>query len=478
MAITSICFLLLSVAAVFVYYLLPFRYRKYFLILLSLFIIGSYSLNLSVYIIAFSVINFYLGLGIPQVKNRIILYRIGILFNLLQLILLQYATFAVDPLIDLLNSGFRVSGLSQIILPVGISYFTLQAIGYLINVKMGWEKPEKTFPDFFLYIIFYPKFLSGPIERSNHFLPQIKEDSVFNSNEVTEGLRTVLFGLFKKVVIANQLAQLVNPTYTNLDDARGLSLCIVLLLQPLYLYFDFSGYTDIAIGLARTFGIKLLPNFNRPFFSENMTTFWKRFHISLSSWFNDYVFRQTSFRYRKWGVAASVYALLLTWILFGIWHGAGWNFMILGFIQASAIIYEFFTKKLRLRLFALFPELIRVWIGRTVTYLFYAGSLVFFFSPDLRSSFLFYSKLSEFNKGVIHLETRKEYLIIAIVFIALLLFFECLENDFKDTYLRIKKFCFQHGRLLNICRWTIYYLMLILVFYLGQGVAQFIYFQF
>jgi D-alanyl-lipoteichoic acid acyltransferase DltB (MBOAT superfamily) len=118
-----------------------------------------------------------------------------------------------------------------------------------------------------------------------------------------------------------------------------------LLIQPLYLYFDFSGYTDIAFGIARAFGIELRPNFNRPFMSQSMTEFWKRFHISLSSWFHDYVFIRTSYRYRRYGKKASVFALFLTWVLFGIWHGAGWNFMLLGFLQVLAIYYEFSTKK-------------------------------------------------------------------------------------------------------------------------------------
>ena len=130
-----------------------------------------------------------------------------------------------------------------------------------------------------------------------------------------------------------------------------MSLWILLLLVPIYLYFDFSGYTDIAIGFAKVFGIDLLPNFNRPFFSENMTSFWRRFHMSLSLWFNDYIFKQTSFRYRKWGIFASVFAVFITWMLFGIWHGAGWIFMLLGFLQAVAIYYEVFTRKIRFKFF-------------------------------------------------------------------------------------------------------------------------------
>ena len=204
--------------------------------------------------------------------------------------------FRSDPVFEALNSTIAVSKLSEIIVPLGISYFTLQGIGYLINVKMGWEKPEKNFLIFLLYIIFYPKFLSGPVERSNHILPQLKQLTGFNDQQVSDGLRLALIGFFKKVAIANQIAPYTVGSYENINFADGSTSWLIFIIQPLYLYFDFSGYTDMARGVAKTFGIELLPNFNRPFFADNVTNFWKRFHISLSSWFNDYVFKQTSFK--------------------------------------------------------------------------------------------------------------------------------------------------------------------------------------
>jgi alginate O-acetyltransferase complex protein AlgI len=342
---------------------------------------------------------------------------------------------------------------------------------------MGWEKPEKKFLNFLLYIIYYPKFLSGPVERSNHFLPQLNIIQTFNKQQVTEGLRIALFGYFKKVAIANQLAPFLNSTYANLNSVDGSSLWILLLLQPLYLYFDFSGYTDIAIGIAKTFGIELLPNFNRPFFSENMTTFWKRFHISLSSWFNDYVFRQTSYKYRRWGVYASVFALLVTWTLFGIWHGAGWNFMMLGLLQALAIIYEFFTKKWRISFFSKVPEYPRKWIGRICTYLFYGGSLVFFFSPDINSSFIYFSKLTKINYTVSAIAMREiplSFLILTIVF----LFIELIQNDFKNVSKKLEYFWSGDNKINILFRWTIYSSAISILFVLGSEVQQFIYAQF
>ena len=173
MEIISLKFIGLTVAAVFIYYLLYSKYRIFFLAILSCGFVASFSYLLLPYVIAYSLFNYYLGKMLPDSRNKIVIYRIGILVNLTQLVLLRYATFAIDPIFQLFNDDIIVSKLSTILVPIGISYFTLQGIGYLINVKMGWEKPERSFIDFFLYITFFPKFLSGPIERSNHFLPQL-----------------------------------------------------------------------------------------------------------------------------------------------------------------------------------------------------------------------------------------------------------------------------------------------------------------
>ena len=391
MEITSLYFGVLSLFAIFAYYMLNAKFRIPLLVVLSCAFIASYSVMLLIYILIYTCINYSFGHLIFKTRPRKVWFILGLTFNLLQLVLLRYSTFALDPVFAAFGSNFQISSLSSIIIPLGISFFTLQAIGYLINIKMGWEKPEPLLIDFALYILFFPKFLSGPVERSNHFLPQLKTARSFNTERVASGLKIMLFGLFKKIAIANQIAPLLSAVYSNVPSADGSDLWLILILQPMYIYFDFSGYTDIAIGLSKTFGINLLPNFNRPFFSENVTTFWKRFHISLSSWFNDYVFKQTSFKLRKWGIYASIFSLFLTWTLFGIWHGAGWNFMVLGLVQGLAMIYEFFTKKWRQLLFSKLPVRVRIWIGRGLTYCFYACSLVFFFSPNPQSAFDFIS---------------------------------------------------------------------------------------
>jgi D-alanyl-lipoteichoic acid acyltransferase DltB (MBOAT superfamily) len=476
MSITSLKFIIPAIISAFIFYLLNPKLRNGYLALLSCGFIASLNYLLLPYILIYSLINFYIGIKLPLSNNKTALFRSGLIINLTQLIILRYSSFAIDPVFSLLSLDLHLSRLSEILLPVGISYFTLQGIGYLVNIKMGWEKPETKFLDFLLYITFFPKFLSGPIERSNHFLPQLKVQQSFSESGMITGFRTILIGLFKKVAIANQLAPYVISTYSDIGSVSSGSVWIILLLQPLYLYFDFSGYTDIAIGFARMFGIELLPNFNRPFFSHNMTTFWKRFHISLSSWFNDYIFRQTSFRLRKWGVYASIIGLLVTWTLFGIWHGAGWPFMLLGLLQALVIIYEFFTKKWRTYLFSKMPERIGLWTGRAATYLFYCTALVFFFAPDLRTVTGFFGKLLRFNFSI-SLDGISTLPFMLIIYIPFFLFLELLQEDFRTTWLRLENF-WQSDNSSRYFRWAVYSLIITILFIAGLKDQQFVYANF
>ena len=477
MNIVSIEFPAIVLGSVFLYYLIPHRFRILFLSLLSAAFIISLNYVLLPYVLLFSAFNYFMGIRISNAENKLPAYRTGIVLNVLQLIIINYASFTIDPIFQIFDSTVKVSMVSKYIVPLGISYYTLQGIGYLINIKMGWEKPERNFLAYVLYITFFPKFLSGPVERSNHFLPQLREEKQFEMPALVMGLRIALFGYLKKVAIANQMAPFVINAFTDLNSADGSSLLLLIFLLPMYLYFDFSGYTDIAIGFARMFGINLLPNFNRPFFAENVTTFWKRFHISLASWFGDYIFRQTVFRRRKWGNYASMYALLITWVLFGIWHGAGWNFMVLGFLQALAINYEFFTRKWRYKVMSKLPKPVRRWTGRVLVYLFYGISLVFFFSSDLESTFQFFSRM--FTGGGLDLRgILMEIPLSALVLILFFMVLEWLEEDYTRIFDSLKLFWSGSGFWNRIFRWSTYSFILTVLYVTGNEIQQFIYVQF
>lgn len=480
----------MAIVSVFIYYILRGRTRMVFLTLLSFLFISSFGINLLIYILAYTVANFVLGKFISNSKFKLMWFRIGIMVNLSQLFILKYASFAIDPFLGFMNYQMSVARISDIIIPVGISYFTLQGIGYLINLKMGWEKPEADFLLFSLYITFYPKFISGPVERSNHFLPQLKDHVIFDQRSITLGFRLIMMGLLKKLVIANQIGLIINPTYQNITSNDGGNLLFVLILQPLYLYFDFSGYTDIALGIARTYGFKLLPNFDNPFFAENVTTFWKKFHMSLSSWFNDYIFKQLSFKLRRYRNFATLITLFVTWTLFGIWHGAGWNFMVLGTLQAMAIAFEFFTKRQRHIIFSALPESFSKWTGRVITYFFYSVSLVFFFSPDISSALLFFNKLVTGNiclpficNSITKEMVMKDYVSLVSFTVSfgvmiLFLYFELISYDRKKTYNKMEELWSSDRKGTKIWRYILYYLSITFIFFYGGVRTDFIYFQF
>jgi alginate O-acetyltransferase complex protein AlgI len=458
MEIISLTFVFLALVSVFIFYLLDHKYRTGYLTLISCCFVTGIHFYLLIYILLYSAVNYFIGKKITVSRYRKLVFRIGVIVNIAQLAVCKYSAFSLVPVLQKINGNLNGFKFSEIIVPLGISYFTLQGIGYLINIYMGWEKPEKKFSYFLLYIVFYPKFLSGPIERSNHFLPQINKVRPFNEQQVADGLKIALIGFFKKVVIANPLGLVVNSVYSDLNSFSGINLWAVILIQPLYLYFDFSGYTDIAIGLAKTYGIELLPNFRRPYLSENMTIFWKRFHMSLSFWFNDYLFKQISFRYRRWGNYGSSFAVLVTFTLFGIWHGAGWNFMALGLIQAFAVIYEFLTKRQRIKIFSKMSDLSRVWTSRIFTYLFFGFSLVFFYSPDINSVFSYFSKLSSLDINI-NFGVSLKLLLLALMGATGFMLNDIFKEDYKSNYEKIELY-WLNNRFLRVVG---YYLIIILI---------------
>jgi D-alanyl-lipoteichoic acid acyltransferase DltB (MBOAT superfamily) len=478
MEITSIIFILVSFLAVFVYYLVKPRFRVWYLVLISFGFIATYSEKLLVYVVVYTLVNYIIGLQIPQVRKKRALFILGLVLNLSQLVLLKYVSFTIEPLFRLFSIETDLMSISRFIVPIGVSYFTLQGIGYLINVNLGWEKPERNVSHFLLYMVFYPRFISGPIDRSNLFLPQLKENQTFNPNNITEGARLVLFGLFKKLVVANQLSLIVHGAFQSLDTGSNYNLWLVVLVQPLYLYFDFSGYTDIAIGFARAFGIKIPMNFNRPFLAENMTNFWKRFHASLSSWFHDFIFMRTMFRYRKLKKHATTLALFITWILFGIWHGAGWNFMFLGVLQALAVYWEFATRRTRAKVFNSLPGFIRVWSGRLFTYVFYSVSLVFFFAPDMASALQLFAGLPQSGAQlpVVFAPHNLAIMLLSILFIMAL---EVIKEDFATISEKIESFFYSNSKMGILFRWLVYYgCIALLMAFNNTETNEFVYFQF
>ena len=428
------------------------------------------------FLIALStIIDFFVGLKIYNSSNnrvRKILLWTSILFNLSLLGFFKYYNFFIDSWIALLNAfGYKIQDqwTLNIILPVGISFYTFQTMSYSLDIYYRRYKPTRDLLSFASFVSFFPQLVAGPIERACNLLPQILNKREFNYDQTTQGLRLILWGLFKKIVIADTLSGYVDKTFSNYTFLNGGDLLFGLIYFAFQIYCDFSGYSDIAIGTAKLFGIELMSNFKFPYFSRNIGEFWRRWHISLSSWFRDYLYIPLGGS-RK-GLSTSLRNIFIIFIVSGIWHGANWTFIIWGIIHASIFIPLFIQGKNRKysdeiccynKPFPTIKELFQI----AITFFLTSTAWVFFRSQSIDEAFLYlYFIVAKISLPAVN--TTQTILIIPFIFLDWL--WRKNERDplnLKNSYLR----------------WGLYYIILlsILIKVLRyRGIQQqFIYFQF
>jgi len=358
--------------------------------------------------------------------------------------------------------------------PLGISFYTFQALSYLIEVYWDDEDVEDNLLDFLLYMLLFMKFLSGPIERGFDFLPQLKKVHTISYKKITEGIRMTGIGVFMKVVIADRLGPHLDSIFNTVRDASGLQLLESTLLYPIQLYADFAGYTCLAIGIGTIFGFKISSNFNRPFVSLTTGELWRRWHMSLSFWVRDYIFVPLTASFRSWGKWGIYCSLIITFVVLGAWHGAGWTFIIYGLIQGIIIIYETAAKKYRDRVQHSMNKNVCSFFSIIRTYVLFAVSLLFFRIDKIGDVFYTISHLFRgYNASWSELRIGMSDYNWEILGVALLLLF-------IYEYVNSKRNVFS---LLDRCpvvvRWCIYYLFLFSLFIFGCfGVENFIYIQF
>jgi D-alanyl-lipoteichoic acid acyltransferase DltB (MBOAT superfamily) len=248
-----------------------------------------------------------------------------------------YNFFAVQ-----FQKGFDLLGLHtnpvllQVALPIGISFYTFHGMSYVFDIYRGNQKPVRNFVDYAVFVSFFPLLVAGPIERASHLLPQVQKPRIFNYSQAVEGCRLILWGMFKKVVIADSLAGIVDEIFQNYQEHNGVTLIIGAIAFSFQIYGDFSGYSDIALGTAKLFGFELLSNFKFPYFSRDVAEFWRRWHISLSSWFRDYLYIPLGGS--KDGKCKAIRNTFIIFLVSGFWHGANWNFIAWGFIHACGFL--------------------------------------------------------------------------------------------------------------------------------------------
>jgi alginate O-acetyltransferase complex protein AlgI len=393
----------------------------------------------------------------------------------------KYYNFFLESFASVLsNLGFNFNPWTlNIILPVGISFYTFHGLSYVIDIYKDRIKPEKNFVDYSVFVSFFPLLVAGPIERATHLIPQIQNKRTFNYTKAIDGLRQILWGLFKKVVIADQCAEFANIIFNNSDEYSGLTLVMGAFLFAIQIYGDFSGYSDIALGIARLFGIELLRNFAFPYFSRDIAEFWRRWHISLSSWFRDYLYIPLGGS--QGGTWMKIRNTFIIFIVSGFWHGANWTFIAWGILNAIYFLPLLLAKKNRANLDIvangkLFPS-IKEFIYMTSTFGLTVFAWIFFRATNISHAFQFIKDLFTGLMSKIGYVESVNFIYWKIGFeLPLLLFLFFLiewlgrEQQFALSQIGIKwKRPFRH---------LMYYSIIILIFLYNEKEQQFIYFQF
>ncbi|MFY7652340.1 MAG: MBOAT family O-acyltransferase [Chitinophagaceae bacterium] len=390
MLFNSLQFALFFPIVTLLYFLLPHKLRWLHLLIASC---VFYTAFIPVYllILIFTIIIDYIaGIMIEnsvgkQRKNYLI---ISLIANIGVLAVFKYYNFFIDNMNALLlSAGIQAYQLPllNIILPIGLSFHTFQAMSYTIEVYRGHQKAERHFGIYALYVMFYPQLVAGPIERPQNLLFQFKEKQFFQSQAFVNGIRLMAWGFFKKLVIADRIAQYVSVVYDHPSQYHYLNLILATCFFAIQIYCDFSGYSDIAIGAAETMGFKLMTNFNRPYFAKNIQEFWKRWHISLSTWFKDYVY--ISLGGNKVSRLINYRNLAIVFLLSGFWHGANWTYIIWGAIHAICIIVYLLQKQL-LNQPKKAPSFIEKYTNVILTTSVVTFSWIFFRATNVDSAFL------------------------------------------------------------------------------------------
>ena len=416
-----------------------------------------------------TIVDYFIGINIPKYNSgfkRKILLSSSILFNLSLLGFFKYYNFFIDSWVDLFNFlGYEIKSVwtLNIILPVGISFYTFQTLSYTIDIYRNKLKPTKDFILFASFVSFFPQLVAGPIERATNLLPQILKKRQFKTKQAIQGLRLIIWGMFKKVVIADTLAPDVDYIFNNYQGFDGGILFIGAIYFAFQIYCDFSGYSDIAIGTAKLLGIELMSNFKFPYFSRNIAEFWRRWHISLSTWFRDYLYIPLGgSRKGEWKSLRNIYIIF---IVSGFWHGANWTFIAWGLIHASFYLPSFFLKTNRKyvssviaekKLIPTFNEL----FGVITTFFLVTIAWVFFRSNSLIDSLEYIQII--FTNFQIPLLYRSGLLY--IVFLILLEYLIRHNERLSDKYFSGD--------------WIIFSLLIVAVLEKFGDYNQFIYFQF
>jgi D-alanyl-lipoteichoic acid acyltransferase DltB (MBOAT superfamily) len=422
-----------------------------------------------------STVDYFVGINLARIsdlrKRRIILLC-SILFNIGLLGFFKYFNFFAQGFTDLLNSiGLQANPITlKVILPVGISFYTFQSLSYTIDVYKRKMEPTKDALTFYTFVSFFPQLVAGPIERAVRLIPQFSVKRTFDYEKAADGLRQILWGLFKKIVIADNCSTILNPIFADYSNHSGSTLLVAAVLFALQIYCDFSGYSDIAIGTARLFGFNLMQNFAFPYFSRDIAEFWRKWHISLSTWFRDYLYiplggsRVNNFK--------KVRNTFVVFLVSGFWHGANWTFIIWGLLHAifflPLLLFNVNKKNIDIidthRFLPSFKEFFQI----VITFALVVIVWIFFRAENITVAIGYIERL--FSSSLISIPTIKPIKLILPT--AILFFMEWINRD-KAHGLYFNKLVSP-----NILRWVFYTCLILLIIIYSGNKQTFIYFQF
>ncbi len=499
MSFISINYLIFFPAVVLLYYVLPKKVRMYWLLIASYYFYMSWNAKYALLIFASTAVTYLCALGIDHFRTaeekdaknptggKRFFLSLAIVLNLGLLFYFKYIGFTAESI----NKVLSATGLSlnipatDVLLPVGISFYIFQALGYTIDVYRGEVRAERNPFRYALFVSFFPQLVAGPIERSKNLLAQLREERSFDAENARKGLLTMAYGIFMKMVAADSIAAVIDPVFASPGDYSGMMILFASILFSFRIYFDFNGYTQIAIGSARVLGISINPNFDTPYMGLSVGDFWRRWHISLTSWFRDYLYIPLGGN-RK-GKIRKYINTLIVFLLSGLWHGAAWHFVAWGLINGILLIAEDLLKPLKVKadtgLNIRTDDPFYMWVRRFITFFIVTLTWIFFRAGSLPQAVkLIAAIFGDFRPAwFINFEFAKLFadpqaMLGVLVPLGIMVILDIFKAKGKD----LTSLVFDRQIVL---RWIIYICMALFIIYwgfYGKGYeqTQFIYFQF
>ncbi len=464
------------------FYSLNHKYRWLWLLLGSYFFYIAHEPELIILLIVSTLVDYFCGIKMHEAKKASIKKRyliLSIITNIGILFVFKYLFFFtnnIEWVLDFFGSDVLTKqeansyNFNQILLPVGISFYTFQTMSYSIEIYRGVIKPERHMGKFALYVSFFPQLVAGPVERASRLLPQLKSETTINVNNIKKGIIMMAWGFFLKLVVADRLGLYVDEAFRTPDSPHSLSLILGSLFFCFQIYYDFSAYTSIAIGAAKTMGYDLIQNFNRPIFSTSFEEFWKRWHISFTTWLRDFIYKPLirNARYPR------LIAVVIVFFINGLWHGANWTFVIWSLLNAFILVVEISTKQFRHKVFNTLKlsKRIRGFLGWLTVLGLMTITLVFFRSPNIHQALVYLEHMFSFQ-GSLHINILGNafelFLCLVLIFIVQIIYYykgnrKVYELFTKQTRIAKYSMCFA-------------YIFVIVLFAINRQ-NSFIYFQF